>query len=81
MENNTQSHATGTTGTIAALPSPDPLGNGVPIPLREGETALPDARWTLPGRSRGQPQRLETRRAIDRDYGSGTLPSRHFEVA
>ncbi|HEY9578334.1 MAG TPA: hypothetical protein VIR65_00560 [Rhizorhapis sp.] len=39
-----QSDATGAAGTIAALPSPDPLGNGVPIPSREGEAAMQDAR-------------------------------------
>src|SRR3546814_2968257 len=32
-----QSDATGAAGTIAALPSPDPLGNGVPIPSRSEE--------------------------------------------
>lgn len=31
-------------GECAALPSPDPLGNGVPISGGEGEPALPDAR-------------------------------------
>src|SRR3546814_11021539 len=39
-----QSDATGAAGTIAALPSPDPLGNGVPIPSREGAAAMQDAR-------------------------------------
>src|SRR3546814_11161604 len=39
-----QSDATGAAGTIAALPSPDPLGNGVLIPSREGEAAMQDAR-------------------------------------
>ena len=39
-----QSHATGSDGTIAALPSPDPFGNGVPIPSCEGQAAMQDAR-------------------------------------
>ena len=39
-----QSNATGAAGAGSALPSPDPLGNGVPIPSGEGETALSDAR-------------------------------------
>lgn len=39
-----QSDATGTTGESAALPSPDPLGNGVPIPGSERQAAVQDAR-------------------------------------
>jgi hypothetical protein len=41
-----QPQATGTSpaGAIAALPSPDPLGNAVPIPSRERESAMQDAR-------------------------------------
>lgn len=39
-----QSHATGAAGAIAALPSPDPLGNGMPVPGSEGQAPLPDAR-------------------------------------
>lgn len=41
-----QPHATGTgaAGTGSALPSPDPLGNGVPVPSREGQPAMQDAR-------------------------------------
>lgn len=39
-----QSHATGAAGEHAALPSPDPEGNGVPIPSRERKAALQDAR-------------------------------------
>lgn len=39
-----QSDATGPAGTIAALPSPDALGNGVPIPGGERQAALPHAR-------------------------------------
>ena len=41
---NEQSLATATDGTSAALPSPDPFGNGVPIPSREGEAAMQNAR-------------------------------------
>ncbi len=43
---NEQPYATGTgaAGTSPALPSPDPLGNGVPIPSRAGQTAMQDAR-------------------------------------
>ena len=36
--------ATATDGTSAALPSPDPFGNGVPIPSRDGQEAVQDAR-------------------------------------
>lgn len=41
-----QPHATGTgaTGEVSALPSPDPLRNGVPIPCRERKRPVPDAR-------------------------------------
>ena len=46
-----QSDATGTAGTIPALPSSDPLGNGVPIPGRERQTAMQDARGHEPGRA------------------------------
>lgn len=35
----------------AALPSPDPLGNGVPIPSREGKAPVPNARRDQSGRS------------------------------
>lgn len=39
-----QSHATGAAGGSASLPSPDPLGNGVPISGSEGQAAMQDAR-------------------------------------
>ena len=39
-----QSEATGPAGPIAALPSPDPFGNGVSITSRERQTAMPNAR-------------------------------------
>ena len=39
-----QSLATATDGTSAALPRPNPLGNGMPITSREGEAAMQDAR-------------------------------------
>ena len=39
-----QSDATGAAGTIATLPSPDPYGNGVPIPGSAGEATLQNAR-------------------------------------
>ncbi len=39
-----QSDAIGPAGAIAALPSPDPLGNGVPVPGGEGQAAMQDAR-------------------------------------
>lgn len=45
-KSNGQPQATGTApvGTVAALPSPDPLGNGVPLASREREPAMQDAR-------------------------------------
>lgn len=46
-----QSDATGALGSVAALPSPDPLGNGVPIPGRQREAALQDARRHESGRA------------------------------
>lgn len=42
--NDEQSHATGGAGEGPALPSANPLGESVPIPGREGEAALQDAR-------------------------------------
>lgn len=39
-----QATGTGTAGAVTALPSPDPLGNGVPIPCRERKRPVPDAR-------------------------------------
>lgn len=43
-ETGKQSHATGAAGATAALPSPDPLRNGVPISGSEGQATMPDAR-------------------------------------
>lgn len=43
-----QSHATGGPGECAALPGPDPEKDGVPIPGREREAALQDARRNEP---------------------------------
>lgn len=39
-----QSDATGAAGAIAALPSPDPLGSGVPVSGRQGPEKVPHAR-------------------------------------
>lgn len=39
-----QSHATGAAGQSAALPSPDPFGNGVPISGGEGQAPMQNAR-------------------------------------
>jgi len=50
-KNEDQSHATGETGISPALPSPNPLGQGVPIPGREREAALQDARRHESGRA------------------------------
>ncbi len=47
-KNEEQSHAIGAS-LGAALPSPDPLGYGVPIPSREREAALSHARRDEPG--------------------------------
>lgn len=46
-----QSHATRAIGQGVALPCPDANGDGVPIPSRQGEAALSDARRNEPGRS------------------------------
>ena len=48
-KNAEQCHATGGAGPDASLPSPDPLGWGVPIPSGEREAALPNARRDEPG--------------------------------
>lgn len=47
-KNDEQSDATAAAGTNASLPCPDPLGNGVPIPSRKGQAAMPDARRDEP---------------------------------
>lgn len=39
-----QSHATEPAGERSALPGPDPLGDGMPIPGRTGKAKVPDAR-------------------------------------
>jgi len=44
VESGEQCHATGAVGESAALSRPDPQGNGVPIPSREGAEAVPNAR-------------------------------------
>jgi hypothetical protein len=44
-----QSDATGAAGECAALPSPDPEGNGVPIPGRKREAAVQNARRNKSG--------------------------------
>jgi hypothetical protein len=46
-----QSDATGETGQCAALPCPDPLGNGVPVSRPEGEAAMQDAWRDKPWRA------------------------------
>lgn len=46
-----QCQTAGTLGSIASLPSPDPLGNGVPISGREREAAMQDARRDKSGRA------------------------------
>ena len=45
-QSSEQPHATGTgpAGTVAALPSPDPIGQGVPLASRERKQAVQDAR-------------------------------------
>ena len=50
-----QSHATGAAGDHAALPSPDPQGNGVPIPRGQREAAMQNARRDEPRTAEGQP--------------------------
>lgn len=42
--NTDQCHAAETARASASLPSPDPLGNGVPIPSRERAEKVPNAR-------------------------------------
>jgi len=49
-----QSQATGETGERAALPGPDPLRDGMPIPGRKREEAVSYARGNESGRTRGQ---------------------------
>lgn len=46
-------HAAHYSGSRVALPSPDPLGNGVPIP-RDAERSMQDARRTEPWPAKGE---------------------------
>ena len=46
-----QSHATGAAGEQPALPGPDPEGNGVPLPSRQREAAMQNARAHEPRRA------------------------------
>lgn len=54
-QSNEQPHATGTAGESPALSGPDPLGQAVPIPGSEGESAVPYARRQRQRRAEGQP--------------------------
>lgn len=45
-----QSLTTADAGALAALPCPDPLGNGMPAPSRQREAEMQDARRDEPGR-------------------------------
>ncbi|MBE9169874.1 hypothetical protein IQ238_20880 [Pleurocapsales cyanobacterium LEGE 06147] len=54
-QSDEQPHATGTAGESPALPRPNPLGETVPIPSCEGESAMPDARRKGQRRAEGQP--------------------------
>lgn len=60
-----QSHTTRTAGAgeCAALPGPDPLGNGVPIASSQGPKTLSNARRDQPRRASRKPQRPQTRPA------------------
>ena len=51
VESLKQSDATRNAGESATLPSPDPLGNGVPIPRSERQAAMQDARRDKSGRA------------------------------
>lgn len=48
-----QSHATAPAGQCSALPSPDPLRNGMPVPGRKRKAALPNARRDQSGSAQG----------------------------
>ena len=50
-----QSHAAGQTGECGALPCPDPQGNGVPIPGRQRQEKVQNARRDKPGSAQRQP--------------------------
>jgi len=50
-----QPHATGPAGESPALPSPDALGQAVPIPGIEGQSPVPHARRQRQRRAKGQP--------------------------
>ena len=49
VESGKQSDATGAAGQSAALPGPDALGSGVPIPGGDRQAAMQDARRHEPG--------------------------------
>jgi hypothetical protein len=60
-----QSHGQG--APVAALPSADPLGHGLPIPSRTRKKALQDARRDEPRRTARKQQRAEARAADEGD--------------
>ncbi|WIA57634.1 hypothetical protein N6H05_07505 [Sphingobium sp. WTD-1] len=55
--NEDQSHATGNSGGGPALPSPNPIGEAVPIASGEGPEAVPHARRHKPRRASGKSTR------------------------
>jgi hypothetical protein len=59
---------------VAALPSPDPLGSGVPIASGQGSEALPDARRDQPRRSARKPERAKARAENHGDKPASTIP-------
>ncbi|MDT7535381.1 hypothetical protein OVY48_18390 [Sphingobium sp. SA2] len=52
-----QSYGAEEPGTSTALPSPDPFGNGVPIPSRKGKEAVPNTRREQSRRANGKSER------------------------
>lgn len=52
-DNGDQSDAADNSGTGQALPSPNPIGETVPIPSSRRQEAVPDARWDEPRRTEG----------------------------
>lgn len=50
-----QPHAAGTAGESPALPSPDALGQAVPIPGGERQSPVLNARWQRQRRAKEQP--------------------------
>jgi hypothetical protein len=65
-DSSKQSHATGSAGERPALPGPDPLRSGLPIPGRKGKAPVPDARRDESWSAKLQSKRAQARGSISK---------------